>query len=182
MIYVWFCLVLFSFLYSTKDAFKKAKEVFNIEQYRKFFKKLQFLWLFKNTKYESDKKYQDLISNFVNGTESEKDKDAVYFYNELEKTVTMHNKDAKRLMKKYIVVSVLASLFGIAQIFFTVGKIVVTKKFLLWKLCLDGFQGLMFIIIGVFILRKCILSLRVYNGKELNIEKRYIILLFYIMK
>ena len=168
------CLVLFSFLYSTKDAFKKAKEVFNIEQYRKFFKKLQFLGLFKNTKYESDKKYQDLISNFVNGTESEKDKDAVYFYNELEKTVTMHNKDAKRLMKKYIVVSVLAILFGIAQIVFTVGKIYVTKKFLLWKLCLDGVQGLMFIIIGGFILRKCILSLKVYNGKELNIEKRYI--------
>lgn len=169
------CLILFAFLISKKNAFENSDMALPLTKYRDFFKTLYDLSLFKETRFDGDAKYKNLISAVINDDESDSLKDESYFFNDLEKVVKIHNKDSqKQIIHVLFPLSCIMFIVGVIYIFVFCRNWAFTKAISLYEIILEGMPAIIISGLGMFFLLKCIISLKVISGREKNPIKRYL--------
>lgn len=166
------CLMLFCYLYSRKNAFEKANSALHLKKYIEFFRTIERLDLFKNTKIAIDKKYQFMITALLNGETAENYKDESHFFHDLENEVKIHNQYSKKQIKILLSLSSFMILIGLLYIFSLIKEWVIAKSISISEIILVGIPSIFGIVIGISFMYKCVLSLKVYFRKEMNPVRR----------
>lgn len=166
------CLMLFCYLYSRKNAFEKANSALHLKKYIEFFRTIERLDLFKNTKIAIDKKYQFMITALLNGETAENYKDESHFFHDLENEVKIHNQYSKKQIKILLSLSSFMILIGLIYIFSLIKEWVIAKSISISEIILVGIPSIFGIVIGISFIYKCVLSLKVYFRKEMNPVRR----------